>query len=143
MPDTQTLFFTLAQDGAAPPTEGTAIPGANSGGAPNAPRGGGGFDSLMWMLILVVGFMIVMSMMGSRREKRRREALLSAVKRHDRVQTIGGVIGSVVEVKPNTVVLKVDESSNTRITFARSAIQQILEPAAEPADSGASEPGRS
>ncbi len=42
------------------------------------------------------------------------------------MQTIGGVIGSVVEVKPDYVVLKVDESSNTRITFSRSAIQQIL-----------------
>ena len=45
---------------------------------------------------------------------------------HDTVQTIGGVIGSIVEVKNDSVVLKVDESSNTRITFSRSAIQQVL-----------------
>jgi hypothetical protein len=32
-----------------------------------------------------------------------------------------------VEVKPDTIVLKVDESSNTRITFARSAVQHILQ----------------
>ena len=51
---------------------------------------------------------------------------MSAIKKHDRVQTIGGVIGAIVEVKPDEVVLKVDESSNTRITFARSAIQQVL-----------------
>ena len=58
--------------------------------------------------------------------KKKRKALLSTVKKHDRVQTVGGVIGSIVEVNPDTVVLKVDESSNTRITFARSAIQQVL-----------------
>jgi preprotein translocase subunit YajC len=52
--------------------------------------------------------------------------MVSAIKKHDRVQTIGGVIGSVVEIKPDYVVLKVDESSNTRITFARSAVQQVL-----------------
>ncbi|NIN75018.1 MAG: preprotein translocase subunit YajC, partial [Xanthomonadales bacterium] len=33
---------------------------------------------------------------------------------------------SIVEVNPDSVVLKVDESANTRITFARSAIQQVL-----------------
>ena len=77
------------------------------------------------MLLILVG-MIVFSMMGQRRERKRREAMISAIKKHDRVQTVGGVIGSVVEVKPDYIVLKVDESSNTRITFARSAIQQVL-----------------
>jgi len=59
--------------------------------------------------------------------------MISAIKKHDRVQTIGGVIGSVVEVKPDYIVLKVDESSNTRITFSRSAIAQVLTAAPEPA----------
>ena len=36
------------------------------------------------------------------------------------------MIGSVVDIKTDRVVLKVDESANTRITFARSAIQQVL-----------------
>ena len=37
------------------------------------------------------------------------------------------VIGAIVEVKSDTVVLKVDESSNTRMTFSRDAVQQVLE----------------
>jgi len=45
----------------------------------------------------------------------------------------GGIIGSVVELKPRTVVLKVDESSNTRITFSRDAIQQVLDQSADAA----------
>jgi preprotein translocase subunit YajC len=77
------------------------------------------------LLLLVVG-MILFSVLGQRRDRKKREAMIKAVKKHDRVQTIGGVIGSIVEVKSNTVVLKVDESSNTRITFARSAVQQVL-----------------
>jgi len=64
--------------------------------------------------------------MGQKRDRKKREALISAIKKHDRVQTIGGVVGSVVDVKPDYVVLKVDESSNTRITFTRAAIQQVL-----------------
>ena len=70
--------------------------------------------------------MILFSFMGQRRDRKKRQAMISAVKKHDRVQTAGGIIGSIVELKPDTVVLKVDEASNTRITFARSAIQQVL-----------------
>jgi preprotein translocase subunit YajC len=43
------------------------------------------------------------------------------------VQTIGGVIGTIVEVKDAEVVVKIDETTNTKIRFARSAIQQVLE----------------
>ena len=43
------------------------------------------------------------------------------------MRTIGGVIGAVVEIKTDTILLKVDESSNTRMTFARDAVQQVLE----------------
>ena len=78
------------------------------------------------LMIVVVGVMLIFSVMGQRRDRKKRETMLSAIKKHDRVQTIGGVIGSVVEIKPDYVVLKVDESSNTRITFARSAVQQVL-----------------
>ncbi|MHC5114744.1 MAG: preprotein translocase subunit YajC [Planctomycetota bacterium] len=123
----------LAQDdaGGLPDVTGT-VPG-DPGAAGTGAAGGGGaapgnpFGSqfmLFALVILVV--MIVVSTIGPRRERKRKEAMLSAIKKHDRVQTIGGVIGAIVEVKPDFVVLKVDESSNTRMTFARSAIQQVI-----------------
>ena len=137
--------ISLAQDGAAPPTQGVTPggPGGPGGPAPGgttqsgAPQGSGaptsgfGGNSTFFLILVFLGVILLMSVLGQRRERKRREAILSAVKKHDRVQTVGGVIGSVVEVKQHTVVLKVDESSNTRITFARSAIQQVLEEAVE------------
>ena len=45
----------------------------------------------------------------------------------DRVQTIGGILGKVVEAEETKVLLKVDESSNTKIWFSRSAIDRVLE----------------
>lgn len=135
----------LMQDGqAVPPVPGEAPTNstpANTGttAAPSGtPSGGSGQQSpfggqFLIMVMVLVALMLVFSMTSTRREKKKREALLSAIKKHDRVQTIGGVIGSVVEVKPDYVVLKVDESSNTRITFARSAIQQVITTSPEPA----------
>lgn len=105
---------------------GTAAPGnGGAGGRPADPFGGGGSPIFLFVLLLL-GAMIVFSLFGQRRDRKRREAMLGAIKKHDKVQTIGGVIGSIVEVKPDHIVLKVDESSNTRLTVARSAIQQVL-----------------
>jgi preprotein translocase YajC subunit len=56
--------------------------------------------------------------------------MLSSIKKNDSVRTVGGIIGSVVEVKPDVVVLKVDENSNTKVTVARSKIEAVLKESA-------------
>lgn len=121
--------FLLAQEGPPAPSDSNAVTGqpASPGGA-NGPAGTSSppGSSLIFLMIPAVLMIIIFSMMGQRRDRKKKDAMLSAVKKHDRVQTIGGVLGSVVDVKPDTVVLKVDESSNTRITFSRSSIQQVI-----------------
>lgn len=98
-----------------------------SGADPSAAPQGGIDPMIMLMFLAIIMLaLFVPSIIASRREKKKREEMLSSISKHDRVQTVGGVIGSVVEVKPNTVVLKVDESSNTRMTFARNSVQQVL-----------------
>jgi preprotein translocase subunit YajC len=64
--------------------------------------------------------------MPQRREKKRRAQMLDALKKGDRIQTIGGILGTVVEVREQEVVIKVDENNNTKLHFARAAIQTIL-----------------
>lgn len=106
---------------------GTAAPGtgASGTGTPAAPAGP--FNWIIFVpLLLVMVFMIWTSSSAQRKEKKKRESMLSAIKRHDRVQTVGGVIGSIVEIKDAEVVLKVDEANNIKMRFAKSAIQQVL-----------------
>ena len=135
--DTHLETLTLAQGEATPPApDAGALPpppgdGSAVTGAPAQPPGTGGPTGLFgnqffFMLLLLFGAMILFSFMGQRRDRKKRQAMISAVKKHDRVQTVGGLIGSVVELKPETVILKVDEASNTRITFTRASIQQVL-----------------
>lgn len=121
--------FLLAQEGPPAPSDSNAVTGqpvgpggANGSAGQSSPPG----SSFLFLMIPAVLMIIVFSMMGQRRDRKKKDAMLSAIKKHDRVQTVGGVLGSVVDVKPDTVVLKVDESSNTRITFARSSIQQVI-----------------
>lgn len=135
--DIDSCNLTFAQDGAAGVPGQTSAPGAPADPAAAGGGGGGGRSSAFGpeFLIIMLGLlvvMIVMSVSGQRRERKKRKTLLSSIQKHDKVQTVGGVIGSIVEIKPDFVVLKVDESSNTRITFARSSIQQVISSASQP-----------
>ncbi|MBX3355127.1 MAG: preprotein translocase subunit YajC [Phycisphaeraceae bacterium] len=109
---------------------GTAVDNS----AANPPAGAAtqrGMDPFIFIVLAMVAVLFMMTIFTGRRQRKQREAMLSALRKHDRVVTSGGIIGSVVEIKPRTVVLKVDESSNTRITFSRDAIQSVLEEAPE------------
>jgi preprotein translocase subunit YajC len=52
---------------------------------------------------------------------------LKDLKRGDRIKTIGGILGTVVEARENEVVIKVDETNNTKIKFSRTAIAQVID----------------
>jgi preprotein translocase subunit YajC len=54
--------------------------------------------------------------------------MLNTLKKGDKVTSIGGIIGTVIEIKDREVVVKVDESSNTRMKFLRSAIRNVGSP---------------
>ncbi|MGB7160999.1 MAG: preprotein translocase subunit YajC [Tepidisphaeraceae bacterium] len=116
------LFLILA-DTAAP----TAAPAAaTTGGAP-AP---GWFQMLQGPLFpLMVGVLILYFFVfrSKKQTDKKRKDMLGNLKRGDRVQTIGGILGTVVEARDTDVLLKVDESSNTKIRFSRNAIHRVVE----------------
>lgn len=99
---------------------GAPVPGAADSGV------GGGQGSLLIMMLAIVGVMIVFSVVGGRRERKKRAQMLGSIKKHDKVLTVGGIVGSVVEFKDDTVILKVDEQTNTRITVSKTSISQVL-----------------
>jgi len=82
------------------------------------------------MILLVVFamlmFFIFSSSKGKRNEQRQRDEMLKNMKRGDRVMTAGGILGTVVDVRDTDVVLKVDESTNTKIKFSREAIKRVM-----------------
>lgn len=81
------------------------------------------FDGILPILILVMLAFLVMSIFSQRKEKKRRKQMLDELKKNDKVVTIGGIVGTIVELRDNEVILKVDESNNTRLHFTRAAIQ--------------------
>jgi preprotein translocase subunit YajC len=82
--------------------------------------------SLFIGLILMIGVFYFVLMRGNRKQQKERRNLLDNLKKNDRVMTIGGVVGTVVSVREHEVVVKVDESTNTKMTFIKKAIQQVI-----------------
>ena len=93
----------------------------------NAP---GWFTFLQSPLLLpVLAVLVLFTFMGKgkNKEEKARKEMLKQLKRGDRIQTIGGIQGAVCRAEESRVEVKVDEASNTKIWFARSAIARVIE----------------
>ena len=97
---------------------------------PNAVGGGGdGKGSLKDMLIplgLVFVVMWFFMFRGPKKRQKQQQQILNAIKKNDRIRTIGGIIGTVVEVKDDELVLKIDENTNTKMRITRSAVGKVI-----------------
>ena len=82
-------------------------------------------------LILLGVIFYVFIFRSKRGQDRKRDDMLAALKPGDRVQTIGGILGTVLKSSDSEVLLKVDETSNTKIRFSRSAIHRVITEEAE------------
>jgi preprotein translocase subunit YajC len=71
-------------------------------------------------VFLIFYFMIIRP---QNKKQKAMQKMISAVKKGDKVVTIGGIHGTVQSVKDKTVVIKVDDSS--RIEFSKSALASV------------------
>jgi preprotein translocase subunit YajC len=104
----------------------TAAPGSPNT-APDAvpPRQGFGLAQLLpFILIFVVMYLLLLR--GPRKQQQQQRQMIQSLKKNDRVRTIGGIYGTVMDVKGDEVVLKVDEATNTKIRVSTSAIGKNL-----------------
>jgi preprotein translocase subunit YajC len=124
--------------GAAPATSAPpATTGAPGSPAPAAPQSSPSLQPLLFLAVAMVLILVLPQIFG-RKQQRKRAEMLAGIRKMDRVQTIGGVIGTVVELRDDEIVLKVDEGTNTRIRFAKAAVQAVLKSGGGPASSNGS-----
>ena len=83
-------------------------------------------------MLLCGAIILFMFMLGGstrkqqKKQQEKQNAMLAAMTKGDKIVTIGGIRGSVVEVRESEVVVKVDENNNTRMKFSREAIREVL-----------------
>ena len=82
---------------------------------------GAGMGSTIIMLVLMLAISYFMLIRPENKRKKEAEQMRSSVKKGDQITTIGGVIGTVVDVKENNIVLETS-ADQVRIEFAKWAI---------------------
>ena len=104
-------------------------------GAAGGTAGGGasqwGILIVMPLIILVFYFLV---MRPQNKKQKEAKKMLEGLRKGDRIVTIGGLRGTVVSVKDDAVILKVDD--NTKLEYSKSAVATVLkreDEATEPA----------
>ena len=93
--------------------------------------------SSLWVtlapFVLMFAIFYFLLIRPQQKKSRERSSMLNALKKGDRVTTIGGMHGTIDQITDDTVVLKVNDA--TKLTFDRSAVNGV---SAKSADSSAS-----
>lgn len=105
-------------------------------GIPGGAGATGGATSIAPTLVtfgLVFAIFYFLIIRPQNKRQKQTQQMLQALKKGDRVVTIGGIRGTIFSLKDDTAVLKVDDS--TKIQFSRSAISQVVDKKAGAAES--------
>ncbi|MDR2782416.1 MAG: preprotein translocase subunit YajC [Treponema sp.] len=103
-----------------------AAPDGVAGGA----AGGNALVSFVPFILIIAIFYFLIIRPQNKKQKETQK-MLGALKKGDKIVTIGGIHGTIQKVKEGSVIVKVDE--NTKMEFSRSAISSV-EAAAKEAD---------
>ena len=142
MANTSFVVFAQAADGsvsaapAAPAAETTAAQTgavASDAGQQQAPPPSSGM--MMIPFIILIGVMIAISVRTSSKEKKKREEMMNSIRKGTKIMTSGGILGEIAEVQKDQFLLKV--ANNVQIAISRSAVAQVITPAADAADTKA------
>ena len=96
-----------------------------------SPGGAEGANPIMSFLplIAIIAIFYFLILRPQSKKQKDTQKMLAALKKGDRVITIGGIHGVISNVKETTVIVKVDD--NVKLEFSRSAISNVSSQAKE------------
>jgi preprotein translocase subunit YajC len=85
--------------------------------------GGGIGFAFMIQLVAIVAIFYFLLIMPQRREQRRHREMLAALKRGDRVSTMGGLVGEILNLNDELIQLK---SGDAKVTVERVRVARLM-----------------
>ena len=88
----------------------------------------GGMFGMLWPLLAIGLLFWFLLIRPQQQEKKQRQAMLSELKKSDRVVTVGGIYGVVTNVhrEADEVTIKVDEAANVRLRVTVGSVARVL-----------------
>ena len=102
-----------------------ATTGGAATGDATVPAGGDLLSMILPMALIFVVFYFML-IRPQRKKDKKVKSMLAALKVTDRVCTIGGIYGTIVAIKDETITLSVGQD-NVKLVFARWAIRNVEE----------------
>ena len=99
--------------------------GEQESGEQTPPRKSPFSSNILYVMIGAFVLLYIFMGRGRRTRQAKRKEMLATMKKGDKVITIGGIVGTIVEARDDEIVVKV--SDNTRMTFSRWAIRNAGE----------------
>ena len=76
-------------------------------------------------MIAIFGLMYLFLIFPQKKKEKKFREMLAAIKVGDDIVTIGGVIGSVVSIKDDTIVVETG-ADRTKLKFEKAAVKNII-----------------
>lgn len=95
----------------------------------DASAGSASLFTTMIPFIAIIGIFYFLIIRPQNKKRKETEKMLSALKKGDKIVTIGGLHGTVQSVRETTVLVKVDD--NVKLEFLRSAVSSVISPSKE------------
>lgn len=92
---------------------------------PAAAQPGGGLLGLVVPLVLMFAVFYFLLIRPQQKKQKTRSSMLSQLKKGDKIVTIGGLHGTIMELTDDIVVIRVNDV--TKLTFDRNAISHSVE----------------
>lgn len=92
-------------------------------GAPASP--GGGLGSMLPLLVIMGVMFWLIVLRPQQKEKKERQKRLDALKKGDKVVSIGGIHGKVSDINVNEGTVKVEVAPKMTMVFSKAAIQTV------------------
>ncbi|HDM70131.1 MAG TPA: preprotein translocase subunit YajC [Thermotogales bacterium] len=99
--------------------------GSTSSGGGSAPAGGGAMGLIIWLLVLFLMFYFLL-ILPQRKKERDFRRMISSLKRGDKIVTVGGIVGKVIDIRKDTVKIKV--ANTTELEVTKRSIASVLAP---------------
>ena len=82
---------------------------------------------LPFVLMFVILYFLIIR--PQRKRQKDQQLLIDNLKINDEVTTNSGIVGKIVNIKKdkNTIVLRVDDTTGTKIEFVRSAVAGVID----------------
>jgi len=87
------------------------------------PNSNAGMANILF-LVVIFGIFYFMLIRPQQRQQKKHQEMINNLNKNDEVVTMGGIHGTIINVKEKTFVLRVDE--NVKIEIDKSAISYIV-----------------